>query len=340
MPLRRSAFTLVEVLVSMVILAMMMLIITSVIGQAQRSWRAASSRVTQFREARQAFDTVTRNLRQATINSRREYFYAGMKSFPDDPLQAPEGFRTTAELGIKFDRADAIVQGGGGSTNMPGHAVVFQAPLGKTAQQIYDPLNNLLCARGYFVMFGGDSGYVPRKLASRLQSKYRYRLMEYQPNTEDNTVYGASHTEWMTINYSAAQDFIHPVAENIVVMALGASFTPESSGSSKTPDLASKESNSFQYGYDSYHEGGGQGTAYRLPHTVQVVMVAMDEESASRLAQQTGSSAPDPVAASGASFTEPLKLKQDLDKLTQYMQSKRINYRVFSSSVLIMAAGA
>lgn len=324
----------------MVILAMMMLIITSVIGQAQRSWRSASSRVSQFREARQAFDTVTRNLRQATIDTSRDFYYSNGTPVPATPLEAPAGYRVQAKLGFKIDRADNIVKGAGGSANLPGHAVVFQAPLGKTGDSFFDPLNNLLCARGYFVMFGSDSDFVPRKLASRLQSKYRYRLMEYQPNTEDNTVYGPDARDWTTLNYTRVQENIHPVAENIVMLALGASFTPASTGASTAPDLASAASSEFQYVYDSYVEGGGLGSAYRLPHTVQVVMVAMDEESASRLAQQLGSSAPNPVGASGASFTTPSQLKGDLEKLTNYMNEKRINYRVFSSSVLILAAGA
>ena len=335
------AFTLVEVLVSMVILAMMMLIITSVISQAQKSWRTASSRVTQFREARQAFETVTRNLRQATINSYRDYtFGAANTSVPDNPLDPPTGYKLQAQLGIKLDTAVNLVQGGGGSANLPGHAVIFQAPLGKTATIEFDPLNNLLCARGYFVMFGSDSDYVPRGLASRLQSKYRYRLMEYQPNTETNGVYGPTTGDWATINYGSEKDNIHPVAENIVMMALGASFTPATSGPTEAPDLASEQKNPIQYSYDSYQEAGNASSAYRLPHTVQVVMVAIDEASASIVAQKMGDAAPNPVGASGASFTEPTKLKEDLAKLTKYMQDQRINYRVFSSSVLILAAGS
>lgn len=335
---KRHAFTLVEVLVSMVILAMMMLIITSVIGQAQRSWRAASSRITQFREARQAFDTVTRSLRQATINSRRDYFYANGAVVPQDPKEPPAGLKVTAELGIKIGRATTLFQGAGGPDIVPGHGIVFQAPLGKTGDVSYAALNNLLCSRGYFVMFGSDSEYVPRKLATRLESKYRYRLMEYQPNSEDNEVYGATNGAWTSVSYATSQADMHPVAENIVVMALGASFTP--AAGANQPDLAFNGAKSIKYSYDSYQETGGPGTAYRLPHTVQVVMVAMDEESASRIAGEMGTSAPNFVGASGASFTDPDKLKDDLERLTTYMQSKKVNYRVFSSSVLIMAAGA
>jgi uncharacterized protein (TIGR02599 family) len=338
-PQARSAFTLVEVLVSMVILAMMMLIITSVIGQAQKSWRAASSRVTQFREARQAFDTVTRNLRQATINSYRDYYYGGGTHAPSTMLEPPAGIKVWAELGIKFDRASQMVNGVGGAVNLPGHAVMFQAPLGKTAQALYDPLKNLLCARGYFVMFGSDSDYLPRKLAARLQPRYRYRLMEYQPNTENNSVYGPTLGEWTSIDYSKEQNVIHPVAENVVVMALGATFVTTQTNSNSTPDLASDSTNQIEFKYDSYVEGGGLGTAYRLPRSVQVVMVAIDEESASRMAQQMGNAAPNFAGAAGASFTNPTSLKDDLEKLTRYMQEKRMNYRVFSSSVLIMAAG-
>jgi len=105
-----------------------LLIITQVIGQAQRSWRSASSRVTQFREARIAFDTITRNLRQATLNSYRNFFYLSTgNQVPADVRETPDGYKRYAELGFRTDNAATIVSNAGGVDALPGHAVMFQA---------------------------------------------------------------------------------------------------------------------------------------------------------------------------------------------------------------------
>src|SRR6478735_2184091 len=63
------AFTLVELLLSMTILSVLMVVVVNVIGIVQQQWTRANSKVTAFREARMAFDVITRNLSQATLNT-------------------------------------------------------------------------------------------------------------------------------------------------------------------------------------------------------------------------------------------------------------------------------
>ncbi len=67
------AFTLVELLVSLAVLSILLLINAQVIGQVQSTWSASNARVSQFREARTAFDIITRNLSQATLNTYLDY---------------------------------------------------------------------------------------------------------------------------------------------------------------------------------------------------------------------------------------------------------------------------
>ena len=338
---KATAFTLVEVLVSMVILAMMMLIITTVISQAQRSWKAASSKVSQFREARLAFDTITRTLRQASLDSHRTLMY-GNETFSTEPLQPPDGSGRTAHLGIKFGMASNLVDGGGSSSLLPGHAVVFQAPLGKTAMgegtdTDISGLKNLLCVRGYFVEFGTDASFLPKELVSRLQPRYRYRLYEYQPNTENNTVYNISNGQgWTSIRKDDAKNTLRPIADNILMLGFAVSFALPSGSE---PRLAGS-SVSLEYNYDSYN-APSDAMKHRLPRYVQVFMIAMDEESATRLAQIHNTSPPDSVRSSGATFTNPSQLygeSGDLARVRAYMDSQRLNYRIFNSSVLIMGS--
>ena len=340
-----KAFTLVEVLVSMVILAMMMLIITTVISQAQRSWKAASSKVSQFREARLAFDTITRNLRQASIDTHRLFLW-GDKVYTTDPLKAPDGSGRVAHLGIKFDAAARLVSGGGGPPELPGHAVVFQAPLGKTALGEGNAegvdisgLKNLLCTRGYFVQFGTDASFLPFGLVSRLQPKYRYRLYEYQPNTENNTVYNLANDQgWATINLDDAPNTVRPIADNILMLGFAVSFASPSSDT--VPRLAGQSSISLEYGFNSY-QTPEMAKLHRLPRYAHVFMIAMDEESAARLAQIHNTSPPDSVRSSGATFTSPNQLfgeGGDLSRVRAYMDGQRLNYRIFNSAVLILGS--
>jgi uncharacterized protein (TIGR02599 family) len=328
----------------MVILAMMMLIITTVISQAQRSWKAASSKVSQFREARRAFDTVTRNLRQAAIDTHREFIYPD-KSSRSDPMIPPSGFGRTATLGIKFGQASQLVEGGS-ATDLPGHAVVFQAPLGKTAMgegssTDISQLKSLLCVRGYYVQFGSDESLLPLGLKDRLQPRSRYRLYEYQPNTENNTVYGSDSQAWAKISMSNARAEIRPVADNILMLGLAIAFAPAAGTGTATARLAGDTAAQLEYDYDSYSTSV-PSRLHRLPRYVQVFMIAMDEESAARLALQNGSSAPDPLRSSGATFTKASNLFQDpggdLAKVRAYMDKQRLNYRIFNASVIIMGA--
>ena len=66
---RRAAFTLVEMLVSVTFLVILMMLVTQLVGIVQRGWVRTSSKVSQFREARLAFDLISRSLSQATLNT-------------------------------------------------------------------------------------------------------------------------------------------------------------------------------------------------------------------------------------------------------------------------------
>ena len=56
---RPSAFSLIEMMVAMGILSVLMLMLTVLLDQVQKSWRYSESRISQFREARVAFEMMT-----------------------------------------------------------------------------------------------------------------------------------------------------------------------------------------------------------------------------------------------------------------------------------------
>lgn len=70
---RGAAFTLVEVLLSITVLSLIMTLLVNTLTVTQRVYTGAQSRVEQFREARVAFESITRRLSQATLNTYWDY---------------------------------------------------------------------------------------------------------------------------------------------------------------------------------------------------------------------------------------------------------------------------
>ena len=340
---RHGAFTLVEVLVSMAILLMMLLIITQVIDTAQKTWRRASSRLTQFREARTAFDTVTRNLAQATLNPYRVYDFGIPGAKPgttSNPLQRPIGYVRTSDLG--FVIGDATTFSLGSAAENPGHTTLFQAPLGYTNVAAYRQLNNLLCVRGYYVHFGSDNDFIPVGLEPVLQHKYRFRLYEFRPPTETNTVYTSASAAWATPTVADVTKYHRVVAENIVAMVLAPSFAGipgagAAGGGSSGNGLVKvgKAQPAPTYQFNSINPTSAPQLKNQLPASIDVTMIAMDEESAVRLQQQFGSNPPKVFTAN---FKQPSAILEDLKSVRTAMLKLHVNYRIFSSTVVIPAA--
>ena len=331
----------------MVILLIMLLIITEVIDTAQRTWRQASSRLSQFREARSAFDTITRNLAQATLEPYRAFDWKnGLgPGYTTDLLLPPKDFTRTSDLGfIMGNAADLFTGLSLSSTDLPGHGVLFQAPLGYTSEPAFRQLNHLLCARGYFVRFGTDQNYIPQGLAPRLEYKSRFRLWEYQPTTETNTVLfsAGDHTiprdQWATtvLTKSQIENNSRPLAENILSLVLVPSFAGNSGASSTGTTTGVVKVGAtdlpLHTAFNSYTDTVAKD---QLPSSVQVIMVAIDEASAVKLQQQFGSNAPKLYAAG---FLTPSRLADDLRIVRESLLKLKVNFRVFSTAVTIPSA--
>lgn len=349
--LQRAAFTLVEVMVSMVVLAIMLGIIAQIIGATQKSWRSASSRLTQFREARVAFDTVTRNLRQATLNAYRDFHYAATDSnvpASSKPSEAPDGYRRISELGFVCGQATTLITAAGSHiTGYSGHAVFFQAPLGVTdpatspktdGRPSYENLKYLLCGRGYFVGFGDDEEYLPEGLRSRLNQTRRFRLMEYQPPAELNTVYDGT-DGWYNIN----ANYLRPVSDRI----LGLVISPRLASGDKAVIVngVSLKTTSIapSYSYDSRVLPGGsvgehQGSQHQLPPIVKIAMIALDDASMERIVNGAEGGTPNPFRDADAPFVNADNYSRDLESLKNYMTEQKYNYRVFESTVVMPAS--
>ncbi|WP_156346096.1 prepilin-type N-terminal cleavage/methylation domain-containing protein [Verrucomicrobium spinosum] len=86
-------FTLIELMLSVAILAVMVLMLTSVLSNMQNVVARSQAQVEEFEDARLAFESMARKLSQATLNS----YWATCMTTPPPPTQ-PQS--TTAALAI------------------------------------------------------------------------------------------------------------------------------------------------------------------------------------------------------------------------------------------------
>lgn len=336
---KNGAFTLVEVLVSLAILAVLLTIIAQVLGQVQRVWSSANSRVAQFREARRAMERITSNLSQATLNTYFQYFYGGGNPIvpPNSQLRAgPLGYVRFSELQFISGPSSSVLQLS--ETQSPGHSVFFQAPLGGGLEGVagaggYINLPTSLSACGYYLSFGTDRNFRPSFLNQRSHpERLRYRLMEYRPPIENNIIYdqasgagapGVPNPDW----YRQIDLWSRPVAENIILMVISPK-RPLVDGSGDPRDIAPN------YAYDSSGNGMALAQApqdYQLPPLVEITLVALDETSAQRLAEQGQG------AVGQGLFTQASNqaFRSDVESLEQQLNNQKLNYRIFTSTIAI-----
>lgn len=345
---RAHAFSLVEIMVSLAVLSILLLISAQVIGQVQSTWSASNARVSQFKEARTAFDILSRNISQATLNTYIDYDnnYLKTPTGGSAAASAPSSYVRKSELQFRCGPAATLIPGAGGSARTPGHAVFFQAPLGISNDPTLVGLDRLLCARGYFVQFSSDATWVPSFIPAT-EFKHRYRLMEYSPPAEMNSIYAAATaadgriaSTWFdkagstaTSSSSGAAATIpitRPVADNIIALIVSPRREPrdnlEQEGPTGPTQIAPL------YSYDSSNPGPAQ---HLLPPMVKIVLIAIDDKSAIRLEELSGGSASTPPLGDTINpiLADAAQLDAQVAQIVAMLQTQKLNYRVFTATV-------
>ncbi|HSI63778.1 MAG TPA: Verru_Chthon cassette protein C [Candidatus Saccharimonadia bacterium] len=336
---RSPAFTLVELLLSMVVLSLILIVATSVMSETQRTWLQVSSRTEQFRDARLAFELITQNVRQSTLNTYMTYKYneGDTPTVPQDKTQAPQEYVRHSELQFVTDKTSAALSNGATGV-FPGHCVFFQGTIGVTERDGYEGMDRLLCGRGYFVMHGSDAAYRPPHVA---QERIRFRLMEYRPPAEQNDIYSVTPRLWFqdaakqvvaeeeTVTSAA---YTRPVTDNIIALIVSPRVSPaEAAETGRKQEWVAPN-----YAYDSVELTGAsgnnpQGTQHLLPPLVRVTLVALDEVSARRLEEQSGAEAPELLTATA--FSDAANYERDLKSLEEKLRDEKLNYRIFTTTV-------
>lgn len=350
----RFGFTLIEVLVSSVVISLLVMMLASMTNQTAQTWKFTAGKIEQFTSARDGFESLTRQLAQSTLNTYYDYFDAAGQ--PRTPANAstfvPVNYGRQSELRFicgSMDRSN-LYRGNSEaalaadpSRPRPTHGVFFHAPLGFVDDSTrHGSLSSLLNCWGYYVEFDSDNRQRPPFLTNAAApARWRYRLMEFmQPSEDMNTYRQPDHWFEQAVN-EANTPRAHVLAENVVALVLQPELSPADEKELSSPPSVEGTALAPSYFYDSTksHTDPALNPKHQLPPNVRVTMVAIDETSALRIAH--GSAMPDfglsqLFQTNGSSTAD--SYAQDLAKLEKTLTDQHCSYRVFTTTVAIQGA--
>lgn len=341
---RTAGFTLIELLVSMAIITLLLLMLVQTSDSVTKTWTYTSSRVNQFREARDTFESITRRISQATLNTYWDYVdAAGLP--PSDPkyLANPNSFvpvryARSSELRFISGPATQII---GSTPARPSHAVFFQAPIGYTDNtSSYGELQNMLNTWGFFIEWGKDTDSRPDFITDQMaRPKWRFRLMELMEPAESLSVYkfptGKAWFQAPLVSTNPVRKRV--LAENILFITI-------------LPEVSTAEGGAYSltgasYTYDSTTAGAnGTNPAYntknQLPPLIRVTMMALDEATFSRYQAMRGSGETTAPTWVDNKFQNGSDAGHNADvaAITTLLDSNHLKYRNFTTVVPIRGA--
>ncbi len=340
-----DGFSLLELLVSMAVLAIIMVLMFSLVNSTSSIWRSTTGKIQTFQAARAAMDTISRNVAQATLSPYWDYFDKNGQRTPLwDASQPYASVNPTAQYGrysdLHFVCGDGKTLTGRDANT---HAIFFQAPLGYSTNSTNQAqsLDSLLNTAGYYIEYGSDAEWLPDIDALKANQKNRYRLVEVlQPSELVNVFTNAASVDpgyWIRDGNRLSSNR-RVLAENMIAMIIH-------------PKLSTGENNSSLAGLgDSYTYNSREGQLsdpkrHQLPPMLGLTMVAIDEDSAARL-DRAGTLKSTVESALNGKFESPgtdatgfhKKLAEDLENLKKFLDDKRIGYRIFTTDIGIRAA--
>lgn len=334
---KRAAFSLIELLISLAVLSVLVVLAASLIGAIQDVWKRSSARTEQFRSARQALETISGRLSQATLNP----YWVVQTNSSGVPV------RYERQSDLRFLAGPAISTIGstvGSGTIVPGSGVFFQAPTGYFTNNSSSSLNAALNTWGYYVEYGPESSRPPFISTSIIPTKNRFRLVEFIDPSDGLTIFSKTSgksayngKDWFT-DPLATTGNRRVLADNIVAFVALPRLSSLEDSSVGQVDL------SPQFSYDSTSTNAVPITdsrnklvqhiiRHQLPPIVDIAVVAIDEQSARRI---TWGSSP-PVFGTNL-FQNATMMEADLETLRENIDAQGLSARVFRTSVPISAA--
>lgn len=320
-----AGFTLVELMVSTAIIGLIMIVLVGMTNQTSQTWRNATEKIEKFQSARDGFESMTRKLAQATLNTNWDYLdsagnvrdknvgttafnnfvpiYYGRVSdlrFASGPMYAQTAVPLATNPASTFtglSPAPDLVR--------PGHGIFFQAPFGVVTDTTnLGAMDNLLNTWGYFVEAGGDPSRPPFVDNANVPERWRTRLMEFMQPAEKMSLYDPTDKtyKWFTVGLTSPNRPVRVLAENILTLII----LPKLSKADEDARAIKQGSQAAamltpQYIYDSQvtlnpgaiagSDAGGINPKNQLPPVVMVTMIAVDDRSMQRLADKYCSNA-------------------------------------------------
>jgi len=321
--LRNRAFSILEVLVAVAILALLLVVLLQIIHSTSASTQRIKDKARAFEGARTVFETITRSLSQATLATEHDYYNASrvarLTITDQTALQnfLPDTYGRFSSL--HFVSGKSLLP----TTNQT-HAVFFQAPLDFSTNAVLAamPASGLMNAMGFYLEKSDDTSRRPAA-ASGIPGRVRYRLMQYFQPTENLDVYrDDSGLEWFRQDLASHS---HELAENILALVI----LP------KYPDEMGRPAGALAPGYEYNTRVSWTGPAqpvqmHQLPPVVRVFMAAVDDRTAERL--------PDLGDSFSTLFTEPDEFENDVAQVENTLREARANYHLFQTDVPLRTA--
>jgi uncharacterized protein (TIGR02599 family) len=178
-------------MVSMALLAILAYVLLQITVLVATANTRINGGVNSFQDAAVAFDTLTKTLSQATVNTYIDYYPSQLGAVGSSlSTNSPSIYIRQSELHFICGQAANIVSASATGSINPTHAVFFQAPLGFSTNTSMPSTPDLLNACGFYINFGTNS-WIPSitSLVNSPSNVSRYRLMELLQPSENLGVY-------------------------------------------------------------------------------------------------------------------------------------------------------
>ncbi len=335
-----TGFTLIELLVSMAVFTVVLITTSSLLSVSLRELRFAESRMGQFQEAQSAFESMSRRLVGCELNPYYGFVYPN-----NDTTKVPTQFALQSELHFICGPCNTGTQplfASGSLPPRPTHGLFFHGTYGLTDNTSWKAMSNLLNSWGYYLEFGtdGTDRAAFLKTDTVVAERYRFRLKELQVSAEQLRTYkidinkigitASDVFKWFRDTAAATPSAGRTIAENIVALVITPLKSDPVTGTNVdlSPDYYY---DSRAYQYTALSQTRLDQMRHRIPPLVRITMVGLDEPSASRLADVSKTTAPDLSLAT--LFADASKYDDDLTTLKNTLQGKKLNYRVFTTTV-------
>lgn len=357
----QRGFSLVELGISISVIVLLLVLLSQILGDTQKVWARTRSRTAQFRDARAAFEAMSRRISQVTLNS-----YWGYRK---DASGAPVLYERQSELHFVCGPAANLIPRASGEASVAGHGIFFQAPLSMTGgSAALEQMDDLMNAWGYYVEFNSDLPQRPdflREDVIRHPERRRFRLMEFRLPSEKLDLYRlvasaaapsgpkmpwieaqttrAGLYEWFTLHLST---YAEPLADNVLAFLIKP--VVPSLNATQPSDFARSINADPLYDTRRYQwESTGQATSsyarysrHQLPPELQLTLVALEEDSwaaipEDKLEEMTTQLT---LLVNQQLFARPADFTQDISFLQQELTRLGLKHRIFTTAIPLRAA--